>query len=619
MSIIYKSLTNLMVEEVNAAGEVSGQQIECAKKIIRAFDSEYPKTNYVVIKGQTQSGKTGVLFGLVNIINKLHLKEALNLKSVIYITADNSKGLVKQQYLRSENGLMDFNDDDIKITFLKRSDFKHYKNEVDSIDDSIIFIDESHFGTTKKENLLPQFLDYYGIDYLKNTNLEGHNIRIISNSATPYSELESDRVQSKINILLEPGEGYIGIKDFAENGSVVPLKNNVLSRRLVGTALPKLLKDVHGYLREIEINTGKVKCAIFRACGKNDLSNLHKYGDEYFDIYEFDTSKGSALDYNSLWNEVDVYCGMSKGRTAGKYLMVVVKDALRMGMSIREKEDRNETKNRIAVLYDYPSDKDNPQVTEQGLLGRMCGYRNNGDEEWKDIRFYLSDSHFASLKNFYENGIMNEDGRFNKMTNVRMSVRNEIIKDITGMVSEYDVVKKGLVVDKDKVYKIDVSDNPDDWFYYTYDATEYFMSKVGTTFGGVENFQLSSLKTYHNFTDNFVKAFLITKDPRYGSDNYVQKGSRRCGEDVGVNQVAFIEELKNKDAKMHISSSAYPFKNEDLGKFAWQALLNMDEMNDPVEPKIYVHVKVAQMVPVVEREDVEVKGGVRESVTMITE
>ena len=70
---------------------------------------------------------------------------------------------------------------------------------------------------------------------------------------------------------------------------------------------------------------------------------------------------------------------------------------------------------------------------------------------------------------------------------------------------------------------------------------------------------------------------------------------------------------------MHISSSAYPFKNEDLGKFAWQALLNMDEMNDPVEPKIYVHVKVAQMVPVVEREDVEVKGGVRESVTMITE
>lgn len=619
MSIISKSLDKLAYSEVNANGELSNNQVECAKTVIRAFDSEYPKTNYVLVKGQAQAGKTGVLFAMVNIINRLRLKETLNINTIIYITADNSKGLVSQQYSRSSRSLVEFSDDDMKIVFLKRSDFKNYKSKVGSIDNSIIFIDESHFGTSKEENLLPQFLFHYGIDYLKNTNLEEHNIRIISNTATPYAELESDKVESKITVFLEPADGYIGILDFA--GNVVSMSKNAFDRRVACSTLPKLFSDVYDYLKEIEAQSGKTKCAIFRACGRRDLSNIYKYGGDKFDIYEFDTSKGSALDYDNLWNKIDLYCMTGRGRTDGKYLMVVIKDAMRMGISIREKDDHNSTKNRIAVLYDYPSDKYKPDVTEQGLLGRMCGYRDHGDEEWKDIRFYLNEGHFTSLKNFYENGMFCENGRLKTLKLAKKKLEKERIENITGMVSSYDAEKNGLdadTLDKEgKLYHVDVMDTND--FYYEYDATEYFASKVGTNFGGFENFQLSHLKQKdYQFFKKFILPFLVSKDEHYASEKYVHKGSRRCGVGVGENQTSWINNLKDGKQRIIVTDSAYPFKTEDNGKFAWQSLLDMDDMENPISPKIYIRVKVAKMAAFKYNQKVMEECGVRTAETMIT-
>lgn len=620
MSIIRKRLVDLVASDVNANGEISNEQVACAKDVLSAFDSDYPKSNYLIVKGQTQSGKTGVLFGTVNIINKLRLKDALKIDKVLYLTADNSKGLTRQQEDRAKKDLMHFNDEDVSITFLKRSDFKHYKKDNTSIDNSIIFIDESDYGTSKTMNLLPQFLKFYGVDYLRNTNLEEHNIRIVSNTATPYSELESDVAENKIHVLLEPGPGYIGILNFAENGNVVQLKENVFKRNLVDTYLPKMFMDVHSYLKGIENENGKVKCAIVRACGRGDVRNIEKYGSEFFDIFQFDTTRSSVLDYESLWNKIDVYCGMGEGRTEGKYLLVVVKGALRRGISIREKENENRTKNRIAVLYDYPSDDEKPDITEQGLLGRMTGYRKEGDEEWKDIRFYLNDIHFTSLKNFYENGLRDEKGQLKKMVIAEFCATNVEVSDTTGLVSEYDAEKNGM--DKEELlkegilYKVDVPGKND--FYEVYDATDYYMNKVGTSFAGFDNFQLSDLKA-RGKREEFIIPFLCEKDKLFSTPNYVSKGCRRCGQGVGENEKAFVKNLKDGNLRMNLSESAYPVKNSDAGKYAWQALLNMDQMEDPINPKIFVHVKVAQMKTYLQVKKVMEKGEVRTAETMMTE
>lgn len=338
MGIINKRLKDIDIRKINANGSISNEQIVCAKKILCSFDSDLPKCNYVIVKGEPQVGKTGVLYALVNIINKLRLKYVFNVKKVLYITGDNSKDLIKQQKNRSYNDFMTFSvEDDVEIVFLKRSDFKKIMETIDSIDNSIIFIDESHYGTRNKTNQLPYFLKHYGVDYLKNTNLEEHNIRIISCSATPHCEIASDKVECKMTIRLEPGEGYIGQKEFIDNNCAIPLKRNAFDKRCVKKELPNILNYAYNHLKNIEESTGEIKCAIFRISKKSDLDNLKKYGDDYFVIEEFDTTNEKSLNYDSVFNRIDSYCEIPRHRIPNKYLMIVIKDAFRMGISIRER------------------------------------------------------------------------------------------------------------------------------------------------------------------------------------------------------------------------------------------------------------------------------------------
>lgn len=604
MGLVSKRLNELVSSEVNANGNISDNQIECAKKVLYAFDSDYPKSNYVVIKGQTQAGKTGVLYGIANIINRHELKETLGLKRIMYITGDNSKDLVKQQEGRSEREIMNYRDEDVKVMFMKRSDFKKYITKEKSIDGTIIFIDESHFGTNSKVNQLPKFLKHYGIDYLKNTNLEEHNIRIISNTATPYCELASDKVQNKLTVLLEPSEGYVGILDFANN--VIPLSKNVFERGYVDKALPSLLDKTYEHLKEIEETKGKVKCAIFRACGKNDIANIEKYASDKFDIYQFDTSKCSALNYNNLWNQIDMYCGMAKGRTPNKYLLVVVKDALRMGISVRDRNDHNDTKNRIGTLYDYPSDKDKPEVTEQGLLGRMCGYREEGDTEWTDIRFYLNETHWNTLKSAYEKGLLDDNGRLRTLS---LAKKHTDKSEITSV--------DGLEIGKD--YKLAIKN---EGIYYTYDITD-FVKQKGYTLNELKD---NNGKGHFQYVDKILYPFTneVLKDSRYKDGTYLLAQSLKTYKGMITTYQGYdkyVANMQNENAPIDMTGSkAYTWVNEpqSIGKLAYEWLLDMTDAENPFDSRIYIKIKMGTVYPYKEVTSFVDGGGVDTAPTMIT-
>ena len=233
----------------------------------------------------------------------------------------------------------------------------------------------------------------------------------------------------------------------------------------------------------------------------------------------------------------------------------------------------------------------------------------------------MNEVHWNTLKNAYEKGLLDENGRLKTISLTKKKVDKELLSNTDGLISAYDAEKGGMDINtlekEGKIYHIDVPEKND--FFYEYDATDFFMSKIGTSFGGFENFQLADLKTpkYH-YTEKFIVPFLVSVDSHYGEERYVNKGSRRCGVGIAEKEEAFIEELKD-DRKMHISTSAYPFKNEDNGKYAWQALLNMDEMENPISPKIYVSVKVAQMKPYRYHDKIVEDGNVHTAVTMITE
>lgn len=606
MGLVSKRLNEMVNSEVNANGKLSNEQCECARKCLYGFDSELPKTNYIVIKGETQCGKTGVLFALVNIINKLELKESLGINRILYITGDNSKDLVKQQEERAISSLMSFRDEDIKIKFLKRSDFKKFTKEGAPIDNSIIFIDESHYGTKAENNQLPQFLSYYGIDYLKNTNLEEHNIHIISNTATPYCEIASDAAKSKLYVTLIPSYGYIGILNFAEADNVIPLSKNIFDKNIIDAKLPELLNNEYERLKSIEESTGKIKCGIMRIGGKNDLRNIEKYANGKFHIYQFDTSRGGALNYDNLWNKIDLYCRFGEDRENGEYLLILVKDALRMGISIRDRKNNNKTKNSIAFIYDYASSGDKPEVTEQGLLGRMCGYRSDNDNEWRDIHFYLNEIHWYTLKNFYE-------GYKNHKTMKPIKIANKRLEK-----EEIDSVE-GLTMGSD--YKLGVKNITNG--YYIYDITD-FVKKKGYTVAELKD---NNGKGHFKYVENILYPYTkeVLNDERYENGTYltVQSGLRAF-EGMKTSYRGYdkyIENMQDEDAPIDMTGDAYPWtkKIDSIGKYAYEWILDLNKAEDLIDPHIYIKIKMGQVYPYREVPSYEDGNGVKTAETMITE
>lgn len=617
MGIISKRLNTLKNEEVNGNGTIFDNQVECAKEILQRFDGTKERDNYVVVKGQCQAGKTGVLYALMNIINKFKLKQALGINLVLYCTGDNSKDLIIQQENRKEKQVMVFKKgEDIGIDFRKRSGLKDFKEKVQSTNGTLIFIDESDYGTEFMHNKLPEFLKYYGIEYLKNGNeLEENNIYIISTTATPYKEIESDRPGEKNYVFLKPGDGYIGVQDFDANGNVTTLSKNAFAASEVDSVLPNLVNEWYEHLKDIEDRTGKVKCAIVRVGGRNDLKHLKKYAGGMFDIQQFDTERKPALDYRSLWNMIDTYCGESTDRTPGKYLMVVVKDALRRGISIREADNKNRTKNRIAVLYDYPSDKNKPETAEQGLLGRMCGYRAQNDEEWKDIRFYLPDCLWDSIHKYY-NGepLVDDNGRPKRFVNSqRRKEKVEITLDEA----------KNLELGKD--YYLGIKNDDSYESYFRYDITDFINKK---------NYKVEVLKDNEGrgrfrYKDNILYPYMFEEknDPRFGNGTFLSAQAVRTfnGNLVGRKgnyDKTFVEAMLNENAPLTMTGRetyAWTKKPESIGSIAYGWLLEIEQPTEDAEPRYYIRIKLGTVYPYKLVETYVDGNGVKTAETMLVE
>jgi hypothetical protein len=633
MGIISKELCSLDYMKVNPQGYLYTNQIDAAKDVIRCFDSDKPKTNYVIIKGFTQSGKTGIFHGLVNIITEYNLQQHLGVNKILYITGDNSRDLISQTKERGNKSLCDNSGTNkIVIHYMKRSDLSKYnRHSFNELNNSIIFIDESHFGTSKEQNILPQFLKYYGIDYLKNNNdLSNKNVYIISNSATPYLEWNSDIVGNKSYVFFKPSEGYIGLLDFYNQNLIQPIENKSLKTKDQRKKIyEKIFTSSYKHLSDIEEKKGKKKCMIFRLNNSKDLNiinNIVNTKECKFQIYEFDTKGGKSLKYDDLWEKIAYKCACNK-LDEDEYLLIIVKDALRMGITIPLEWEKSEVKNLIGVVYDVASDSEKlPTVTEQGLLGRMCGYRN--DNEWEDIKFFCNKNHINTLVNHYINDTINSDSVIKLQTcretekyiectdlDIKGKYFNENIKND---VNRENLISQGLVytvLPNSNVYESD------------YDAYDYLSSKVGTTYHGIDNFQLKDLISKGKKNSNvkkipvakIVHEFLCNYDEKY--KKYINKGTRRTIdiEEDGNWAKTFIENINSPNKPLCVSGSAYKIKVEEVNQIAYQALMNLDNWNDLEKPSIPIRVKLSELKYHLIEKNIEYNDINKTAETMITE
>ena len=374
---------------VNDEGYIHDNQIKAAKEIVKSFFADHTRRNHVILLARMQSGKTGVCNATVNIINKLGLNKQMGIDKFFFISGMNDCGLKQQTYERLISQVVDARVDNTyfgkrksrfntvsKYFVLKNSDLVEFSQ---SIDGSVIFIDESHYGS-KFSNVLTKFLLRNNIDWKDTNELIKRNIYIVSVSATPFSELISDTKQCKQCIELETDDEYVGLSQYEDAGLI---HNGLFFDKVYG--ITRQLAEALSRMRDAKGNDFKEYGVCFvRTSDFEELKN-DEFVQYNFDIHEM-CSNGNPIEYQRLIeklrdlkrindnNRIFANCKswVLDEKIKAKPLLVLIKGAYRAGITLP-----SDVKDLVYMVYDYSV---KATTTAQALLGRMCGYRSKGTE-----------------------------------------------------------------------------------------------------------------------------------------------------------------------------------------------------------------------------------------------
>lgn len=390
--------------------------------------------NHVILHAPTQSGKTTVMTLLYNVVNEsesfLALKRNLGIKKVIYLTGDNQFELSEQSMDRFRyqcqlpktpirlSGSNPCKKDEFillekewlksgKTPFImvKNGDCKKLKDIKDfTLNNTLIMVDESHYGTKRIDSQVNQLLQTFGKDFSGDPKkLQKNKTYIMSVSATPYNEEFADKINNAEDLLkgivhYKAGKGYIGFSTLYKNGMIEGLKDNsdVKDR----TKFIKFLKSQREKMDIIYDATKKRHSVIMRMQGKKTLlqeigkKELSKIATRYgFNLMIVDCKNTSKknIDYENAYKEIR-YSQFD----GGKNVLIVVKQGFSYGISIPD-----DVKPLISTIYDFrpKTGETTTDGTEQGLLGRMTGYHPQGLSKY--LKIYISNEHLEGLYGYH--------------------------------------------------------------------------------------------------------------------------------------------------------------------------------------------------------------------------
>jgi hypothetical protein len=198
--------------------------------------------NYVLLRAQMQSGKTGTFQGVARQMLLSGMVER-----VIIISGSGEVEL----YMQAINDTVEYNGDLVthdkvtnhtlynadlqaKIKIIFRScGKKTFRNTRMDIRRALIIVEESHLDQNKGQQL-DTFLKSHGLS-LNGTTAEmmENNTYILSVSATPFSEasgISHNKSSGKEIVDLAPGDGYRGVGDYVRRERIhetYPIRNNM--------------------------------------------------------------------------------------------------------------------------------------------------------------------------------------------------------------------------------------------------------------------------------------------------------------------------------------------------------------------------------------------------------
>lgn len=347
---------------------VFDNQINTAKEIIYKF---YTKQNrWCLLFAEMQSGKSGTFFSVPYIISRnsvLTKKLGIDMNgdeiNVYLLTGMNERELIEQ----FETDISNFTGMDIKKNILHNSEMRKFlskkredwsKDDVIAIEkmkkNSLILVDESHYGSDKNQILNQFLIKILGITPNgDNAPLNKNNVYVVSISATPMAEYISTNDPTsefkKEKVLLTNAVGYYGISEMFKNNKVFK-SYDLKDAKSVNRFLDKIVSyDKKGYI-------------LVRCTEKQKEKIKNEIGNRLLDLKLIDYdqySKSRILDNMGI---NDILQNVPEKKT-----LIFLKGLLRAGKRV-------DTRN-VLMMHDTSESK--VDTTVQSLLGRCCGYNKN--------------------------------------------------------------------------------------------------------------------------------------------------------------------------------------------------------------------------------------------------
>lgn len=444
-------------------------QFDAAKKFVKAMMSYYipgeteftSRNHHLLVSALPQSGKTGFMAAVANIIRVTDgLMNYLKINSIWFITGMNDTGLQKQTAERIAQqviGATDENIDSGKNDKIKSKDsfFKVFRNQElrnpqklligkGELKNALIFIDEAHYGTSETSKL-HGFFKYHGLDFKNRTELMEKAIYITSISATNTSEIFSDLSDSKQHIILEPSNMYYGPEEMLYLGQQIYQASNTdfkLDKKTNEYPIISMIKDAYNNMCKFayediipryhttspERDYSPRGCCFIRASKKIDgIIKKNEWIKEYFQIIQIDTSSSKKVNYDSVFTEFKVMLNAPNQ----KPVIFLVKGGYRAGIT-----KHPQIKDYTFMIYDRST---SILSTIQGLLGRMCGVRENWDlASW--TKFYVEKDHVVEYVKWHMAKFNRENvpGKPTFINSTNLS-RKEIIDIVTNSTFDKDI------------------------------------------------------------------------------------------------------------------------------------------------------------------------------------
>ena len=303
------------------------------------FDQREP---HVLLLAQMQMGKSGTYW--------YTLLEALKTEKVkqVFLISGNREKELRAQVQEDRRAYTQLYSKSLRkrITILWGADLTKFDSAIP--EDTLIVWDEAHYAQSLS-NAPFKFFQQSCLEGLLNgtttQEAEKRNIRLLTVSATPFSELLSklDEPSHKV-VRLQPSESYFGVKHYLDNDRVKPSFQINEDTAEEMAELLSLYSDRRGYMIVRLMNTLDRLQLLVEQCERLDIR------------YEIMNSRERTIEVEDLKKKPE------------KATVVIISGMLRMGKVM--------PKEHISMVFEEktPKNTKHSDTGLQGLLGRVCGH-----------------------------------------------------------------------------------------------------------------------------------------------------------------------------------------------------------------------------------------------------